>query len=1071
TVEHPLTEGLPSGERAQVLVPGHEWSAFEGYSGRTVADVHTDDDQTVGGGIGYLPRGTGSVHVLLASLAAAPWGNPETEWLESAHTVLGNAVEYAMDAEFGQVGGTVTDAAGAGLPATVTDVATGDRATAAADGAYRLLLTPGAHTLRFTHPGTTAVERTVDVVVGETDTVDVALAAAGAGVVDGTVVDADGATVAGAEVRLVDTDHVATTGADGAYSIVDVPAATYTLRVTATGFGSASLDVEVVAGQSTSVDVTLRKAARVAVVGDFRDQIGGLLQEAEMVAEPLAWTQVDRVDEFDVVVFNDPTDPGAETFGDWLDALDAARVSGVFAADRFSSDGGARLLRKYTGNPAAIVPVDDSEGDVSYRAVDPDHPVFAGAGAEPAVLRADRYGAVIEGYGGLPLADLVTETGGDRGVGATYQPRTTGSVHLLLGGLTATIIQNPPDDWTDAGERLYADAVAWAADPGLGGVEGVVTGAEGAPVSGTVSVVGTEQEAATGADGRFTLPLPVGDYTVRVEAFGYRTVERAVTVDAGGITAADVALTPLADVGTVTGTVTVDGAPVADAAVRLVGQPRSTTTGPDGTYRLDLVEPGDYELEATAAGHVRYRADVTVSASASVTHDVGLRTSPRVGVLDDFEGRLSGYLTYWGYQPEAIGWADTDRLAELDLVVANLASSSGFDPGADAYAAFDEAALRAEVSVVWLDQFGRGSFRYLQQYVGNPGVAEEGRNDGVVTAIVDDAGHPVTAGLPAAFELTGVDAEYSWFDEFDGTTLARVTAEEAEGGGLVGVQDRGAAGVDVLLGTLSVSTYGYPAYGSEPGREWTTEAERLLRNALAYAVDAPGRGAQVEGTLRSSTGPLAGTVAVVETGRTYDVDADGGFLVALAPGTWTLRGDTFGYTADDVMVTVEPGQSMQRDIVLDRDPLGVVAGTVTDPDGAPIAGADVLLDGTPLSATTGADGTYRIIDIPVGDWPLQVSAAGFQRDRRSVEVTEGQTTTADAQLRASRAVAVVGDYRSSVQGLLTDDGYAVTPFTTSQLATLAGRVADFDVVVMNAGVSSTNLPLFGQVVDAAAQAE
>ncbi|MPZ97487.1 MAG: PQQ-binding-like beta-propeller repeat protein, partial [Propionibacteriales bacterium] len=331
TVEHPLTEGLPSGERAQVLVPGHEWSAFEGYSGRTVADVHTDDDQTVGGGIGYLPRGTGSVHVLLASLAAAPWGNPETEWLESAHTVLGNAVEYALVAEFGQVSGTVTDAADAGLPATVTDVATGDQTTAAADGTYRLLLTPGEHTLRFTHPGTTAVERTVDVVAGETDTVDVTLAAAGAGVVDGTVVDADGAAVAGAEVRLVDTDHIATTGTDGSYSIVDVPAATYTLRVTATGFGSASQDVEVVAGQSTSVDVTLRKAARVAVVGDFHDQISGLLQEAEMVAEPLAWTEVDRVDEFDVVVFNDPTDPGAETFGAWLDALDAAQVSGVFA--------------------------------------------------------------------------------------------------------------------------------------------------------------------------------------------------------------------------------------------------------------------------------------------------------------------------------------------------------------------------------------------------------------------------------------------------------------------------------------------------------------------------------------------------------------------------------------------------------------------------------------------------------------------------------------------------------------------------------------------------------------------
>jgi len=77
---------------------------------------------------------------------------------------------------------------------------------------------------------------------------------------------------------------------------------------------------------------------------------------------------------------------------------------------------------------------------------------------------------------------------------------------------------------------------------------------------------------------------------------------------------------------------------------------------------------------------------------------------------------------------------------------------------------------------------------------------------------------------------------------------------------------------------------------------------------------------------------------------------------------------------------------------------GSIAGTVTNAaDSTAISGATVTVD-TGQSATTGADGTYTITDVPIDDRIVTASADGFNSASQTVTVSENITTTADFAL-------------------------------------------------------------------------
>jgi hypothetical protein len=95
---------------------------------------------------------------------------------------------------------------------------------------------------------------------------------------------------------------------------------------------------------------------------------------------------------------------------------------------------------------------------------------------------------------------------------------------------------------------------------------------------------------------------------------------------------------------------------------------------------------------------------------------------------------------------------------------------------------------------------------------------------------------------------------------------------------------------------------------------------------------------------------------------------------------------------------------------------GIVAGTVTDPDGRPVRGlllqAVNLATKAPYRVTSSANGEYSIAQLPPGTYELstQILANRYRPFvRENLRVTSGQTVKVDIQLREGIALNTVGD--------------------------------------------------------------
>jgi len=91
---------------------------------------------------------------------------------------------------------------------------------------------------------------------------------------------------------------------------------------------------------------------------------------------------------------------------------------------------------------------------------------------------------------------------------------------------------------------------------------------------------------------------------------------------------------------------------------------------------------------------------------------------------------------------------------------------------------------------------------------------------------------------------------------------------------------------------------------------------------------------------------------------------------------------------------------------------GVLRGTVKDPSGAVVSGAQVtvVLEGTnlPRSSTTDTRGDYEFPALAVGRYRLEVEAPGFKKYvQRNIEVTLGHVVVADAPLQLGVLTEVV----------------------------------------------------------------
>jgi outer membrane receptor protein involved in Fe transport len=91
---------------------------------------------------------------------------------------------------------------------------------------------------------------------------------------------------------------------------------------------------------------------------------------------------------------------------------------------------------------------------------------------------------------------------------------------------------------------------------------------------------------------------------------------------------------------------------------------------------------------------------------------------------------------------------------------------------------------------------------------------------------------------------------------------------------------------------------------------------------------------------------------------------------------------------------------------------GSIEGSVTDPNGAAVKGATVLVTSpnliSPQTGITGDNGRFQVLNLPPGTYKVAVDASGFAKfEQTDVTVNLGRTSSVDAQLQLATATATV----------------------------------------------------------------
>lgn len=132
----------------------------------------------------------------------------------------------------------------------------------------------------------------------------------------------------------------------------------------------------------------------------------------------------------------------------------------------------------------------------------------------------------------------------------------------------------------------------------------------------------------------------------------------------------------------------------------------------------------------------------------------------------------------------------------------------------------------------------------------------------------------------------------------------------------------------------------------------------------------------VRGTVRIGNKPLVGaTVRVLPNGPTTVSHAGGYYGLAPQSGAVTIECSKFGHAPQTTTLTVATGSQQTVDFTLTALGTGTLKGTVRRAsDQAVLAGADVLLEGTPVATLTTGMGKYTLSKVPTGSYTLRAEA-------------------------------------------------------------------------------------------------
>ena len=695
------------------------------------------------------------------------------------------------------------------------------------------------------------------------------------------------------------------------------------------------------------------------------------------------------------------------------------------------------------------------------------------------------YGA--DGVTPIVEADVWAETydccGGN---GTRTEQDGTYTIHGLASGDYRVQVHAPEqglamefyDDITDWGQATRVTVAAGQTTTGVdfslaagGSISGVVVrDSDGTPIAGadvwadTYECCGGGNGTRTAQDGTYTIQgLASGEYRVGVNAgehglageFYNNTTDwaqAATVLVAAGLTTAGIDFS-LAAGATISGTVyESDGVtPIAGTRVfaqRDGGGGNEAHTAADGTYTVHGLAPGDYIVEAEAAGFARefYPGASDFEAATRVAATPGADT-PGVDFTLEMGASISGVVV-----------RDSDGTPV-----------AGADVWADTYECCGGGnGTRTEQDGTYTIQgLASGDYR-VQVHTPEQGLVSQfynGTADWSQAARVTVAAGQTTVGID--FSLAAGGSISGAVYEADGVTPvaeADVWAESYEccggGNGTRTEQD----GTYTIQG-LASGDYRVEVQASEQGlvsefynqtTDWA-EAARVTVTAgqttanIDFSLAA---GGSISGAVYEADGvtPVAEADVWAETydccgGNGSRTSADGTYIIhGLASGDYRVQvhapeqGLAMEFYNDitdweqATRVTVAAGVTTAG-IDFSLAAGATISGRVYESDGVtPIAGTRVFAQrdgGGGNEAHTSADGTYTVHGLAAGDYIVEAEAAGFAR--------EFYPGTSDFEA-ATRVTAMAGADTPGID------------FTLEAGGTVSGRVTEFDGVTAIPGV-------------------
>ena len=427
------------------------------------------------------------------------------------------------------------------------------------------------------------------------------------GSISGTVKDSvTSAPISGASVTCTGTPTCTgtTTAADGTYTLSNLTPGTYTVQVTATGYGTQSQPDTVTTGAAPADDFTL-----IPNNGTISGTVTDSVTHAALTGAS-------------VTCSGTPSCVGTTTSG-----------SGTYTLSGLT-EGTYQVKVTATNYATQTIGVTVGPGGTPTQnfALVPNQGSIGGTVTDASTTLAIP-GASVTCTGTPACTAAATTTAGDGTY--TLSPLTEGTYQVTVSKSGYATSTQP----FSVGPGQAVTGASFALTPASGSISGTVTDfVTGNPLVGaTVACTGSPTCSSTnsGSGGTYTLSnLVAGNYTVQVTFTGYAPESQTDTVTTGAAPTLNFALIP--NPGSITGTVTdsITGSPISGANVSCTG-PSScgpTTTAANGTYTLSSLTEGTYQVTFAANNYASQSPNVNVAPGAVTTESLAL--VPNVGTIN-----------------------------------------------------------------------------------------------------------------------------------------------------------------------------------------------------------------------------------------------------------------------------------------------------------------------------------------------------------------------------------------------------------------------------------------------------